>query len=37
MRLEDYEIVTVDNGAQGAFLSDHDGQGVHFDDDAWFT
>lgn len=35
--LEDYEIVTLDNGSQGAFLSDHDGQGIHFEGDAWFT
>jgi hypothetical protein len=43
--LDEYEKMTMEGvgasggtqGRLGAFLSDHTGQGVYYDDDAWFT
>jgi len=43
--LDEYEKMTIEGGGAsggtqgrlGAFLSDHIGQGVYYDDDAWFT
>ena len=43
--LDEYDKMTIEGGEasggtqgrQGAFLSDHIGQGVYYDDDAWFT
>jgi hypothetical protein len=43
--LDEYDKMTIEGGGAsggtqgrlGAFLSDHIGQGVYYDDDAWFT
>lgn len=39
--LDEYERMIMEGGAvvgtQGAFLSDSNGQGVYYADDAWFT
>ena len=37
MTIEGGEASGGTQGRQGAFLSDHVGQGVYYDDDAWFT
>jgi hypothetical protein len=35
--VENYEKVGMEDGNQGAFLSDNIGQGVYYADEAWFT
>lgn len=44
INLDEYEKMTIEGaavggtqGKQGAFLSDSNGQGVYYADDAWFT